>query len=103
MSDKLTALVAGALTNVRNPRTDKDVISAGMVYDLVVDPDGRVSFTFELGNDDPSNLHNRPPAASSLRQNHPNPTSRTWVRFWQSRVARAVSESRPWRRTSRLH
>lgn len=56
MSDKLPTLVAGALTNVRNPRIDRDVISAGMVRDLVVDPDGRVSLTFILGNDDPSSL-----------------------------------------------
>ncbi len=56
MSNKLQALVAGALTNVRSPHTDSDVISAGMVRDLVVEPDGRISFTFTLGRDDPAGL-----------------------------------------------
>ncbi len=56
MSDKLQALVAGALTNVRNPRVDNDVISAGMVQALDIQPDGRVLLTFALGRDDPANL-----------------------------------------------
>jgi ATP-binding protein involved in chromosome partitioning len=56
MSNKLEALVAGALTNVRNPRVDNDVISAGMIQDLTVGDDGRVSFTFLLGRDDPATL-----------------------------------------------
>jgi ATP-binding protein involved in chromosome partitioning len=56
MSDKLSALVAGALTNVRNPRVENDVISAGMVKDLQVEPDGGVTFTFALGRDDPASL-----------------------------------------------
>lgn len=56
MSDKLLALVAGALTNVRNPRVENDVISAGMVKDLKVDSDGRVSFTFALRREDPAGL-----------------------------------------------
>lgn len=56
MSDKLQALVAGALTNVRNPRVDNDVISAGMVQSLDVSADGLVSLTFALGRDDPAAL-----------------------------------------------
>jgi ATP-binding protein involved in chromosome partitioning len=56
MTRKLQALVAGALTNVRNPRVDNDVISAGMVQDLTVGDDGRVSFTFILSSDDPGTL-----------------------------------------------
>jgi len=56
MSNKLPTLVAGALTNVRNPRNDKDIISAGMVKDLEVHPDGRVSLSFVLGQDDPPGL-----------------------------------------------
>jgi ATP-binding protein involved in chromosome partitioning len=56
MSDKLQALVAGALTNVRNPRVDNDVISAGMVQSLDIDPEGHVSMTFALGRDDPAGL-----------------------------------------------
>ena len=56
MSDKLQALVAGALTNVRNPRVDNDVISAGMVQSLDIDSEGHVSMTFALGRDDPAGL-----------------------------------------------
>lgn len=56
MPNTLQARVAGALTNVRNPRVDNDVISAGMILDLDVSDDGTVSFTFVLGRDDPASL-----------------------------------------------
>jgi ATP-binding protein involved in chromosome partitioning len=56
MTRELQARVAGALTNVRNPRVDNDVISAGMVQDLVVHDDGQVAFTFALSRDDPAGL-----------------------------------------------
>jgi ATP-binding protein involved in chromosome partitioning len=56
MTNKLQALVAGALTNVRNQRVDNDVISAGMVQDLVIGDDGHISFTFVLSRDDPADL-----------------------------------------------
>ncbi len=56
MTRNLQALVAGALTNVRNPRVENDVISAGMVQDLTVRDDGRVSFTFLISSDDPAGL-----------------------------------------------
>ena len=56
MSKTLPTLVAGALTNVRNPRLDKDVISAGMIRDLEVSPDGKVSLTLVLNQDDPPGL-----------------------------------------------
>lgn len=56
MPNTLQARVAGALTNVRNPRVDNDVISAGMVQDLAVSADGVVSFAFLLGRDDPAHL-----------------------------------------------
>jgi metal-sulfur cluster biosynthetic enzyme len=56
MTNTLQAGVAGALTNVRNPRAGRDVISAGMVQDLVVGVDGTVSFTFLLTRDDPAAL-----------------------------------------------
>jgi ATP-binding protein involved in chromosome partitioning len=56
MSNTLPTLVAGALTNVRNPRIDKDVISAGMLRDLEVHEDGRVSLTLVLNQDDPPGL-----------------------------------------------
>ena len=56
MTNKLQALVAGALTNVRNTRVDNDVISAGMVQDLVIEDNGHISFTFVLSRDDPADL-----------------------------------------------
>jgi len=56
MANQTQALVAGALTNVRNPRVDNDVISAGMVEDLEVSEDGTVAFTFLLARDDPASL-----------------------------------------------
>src|SRR5689334_15453011 len=56
MPTNLEARVAGALTNIRNPRVDNDVISAGMVRDLNVSPEGVVSLTFVLSADDPATL-----------------------------------------------
>ena len=56
MPNTLEARVAGALTNVRNPRVQNDVISAGMIHDLVVGADGAVSFTFALSREDPAAL-----------------------------------------------
>jgi ATP-binding protein involved in chromosome partitioning len=56
MTKQLEALVAGALTNVRNPRVNNDVISAGMVQELTVEKDGHVSFTFVLSQEDPASL-----------------------------------------------
>ena len=56
MTRHLQARVAGALTNVRNPRVDNDVISSGMIRDLVVGDEGRVSFTFVLSREDPAHL-----------------------------------------------
>jgi ATP-binding protein involved in chromosome partitioning len=57
MSDNpILARVAGALTNIRVPRANTDVISAGLVTDLRVQDDGSVSFTFTLSRDDPASL-----------------------------------------------
>ena len=56
MSNTLPTLVAGALTNVRNPRNDKDVISAGMIRDLEVGADGKVTLTLVLNQNDPPGL-----------------------------------------------
>jgi ATP-binding protein involved in chromosome partitioning len=56
MSNTLQARVAGALTNIRSARAGTDVISAGMVRDLVVGADGAVSFAFALSRDDPASL-----------------------------------------------
>jgi ATP-binding protein involved in chromosome partitioning len=56
MSNTLEARVAGALTNVRSARLGTDVISGGMVRELTVGDDGRVSFTFVLSREDPASL-----------------------------------------------
>jgi ATP-binding protein involved in chromosome partitioning len=56
MSNPLLARVAGALTNIRVPRGNTDVISAGLVTDLQVQDDGSVSFSFALSRDDPASL-----------------------------------------------
>jgi ATP-binding protein involved in chromosome partitioning len=56
MPDALPALVAATLGRIRNPRVDNDVLSAGMVRDLTVTEDGKVSFTFLLSRDDPASL-----------------------------------------------
>jgi ATP-binding protein involved in chromosome partitioning len=51
----LDARVSAALTRLINPRLDNDVLSAGMIRDLVVDQ-GRVAFTFLLSREDPATL-----------------------------------------------
>ncbi|NOT07543.1 MAG: Mrp/NBP35 family ATP-binding protein, partial [Gemmatimonadales bacterium] len=56
MTDSLGAAVGAALTRIRNPRLDNDLLSAGMIRDLEVAPDGKVSFTFLLSRDDPATL-----------------------------------------------
>jgi len=55
-SDTLQARVERALSQLKNPRTGTDVLSAGMVTDLGVAGDGTVTFTFLLGRDDPGSL-----------------------------------------------
>jgi ATP-binding protein involved in chromosome partitioning len=53
----LDAAVAATLSRIRHPRLENDVLSAGMIRDLAVDPSaGRVAFTFLLGRDDPATL-----------------------------------------------
>ena len=56
MPDSLESRVASALAQVTNPRHGNDVLSAGMVRDLVVDPSGAVTLTFLLGRQDPATL-----------------------------------------------
>ena len=56
MADALEARVISALAGIQNPRLENDLISSGMVRDLEIAPDGRVSFTFLLGSDDPATL-----------------------------------------------
>jgi ATP-binding protein involved in chromosome partitioning len=56
MSNDLSARVAAALSRIRNPRLENDLLSAGMVRDLAVTDDGKVSFTFLLSREDPATL-----------------------------------------------
>jgi ATP-binding protein involved in chromosome partitioning len=56
VSESLEARVAAALARIRNPRLDNDLLSAGMIRDLVVQPDGAVGFTFLLSPEDPATL-----------------------------------------------
>src|SRR2546427_6730031 len=55
-SDTVLARVERALSQLKNPRSGSDVLSAGMVKDLAVAGDGAVTFTFLLGRDDPGSL-----------------------------------------------
>lgn len=56
MTDSLSARVSAALARIQNPRLENDLLSAGMVRDLVVSEDGKVSFTFLLSREDPAAL-----------------------------------------------
>jgi len=56
LSDSLQSQVGAALARIRNPRLDNDLLSAGMIRDLVVTPDGKVSFTVLLSREDPATL-----------------------------------------------
>ncbi|HEX6643200.1 MAG TPA: Mrp/NBP35 family ATP-binding protein [Gemmatimonadales bacterium] len=56
MSGALEGRVFEALARIRNERAGNDLVSAGMIRDLAVDPAGRVTFTFLLGSDDPGSL-----------------------------------------------
>lgn len=56
MPESIEARVAAALAAIRNPRVDNDLLSAGMIRDLAVTDDGKVSFTFLLAADDPATL-----------------------------------------------
>jgi ATP-binding protein involved in chromosome partitioning len=54
--EPLEARVAAALARIQNPRLENDILSAGMVRDLTVTDDGKVSFTFLLAPEDPATL-----------------------------------------------
>jgi ATP-binding protein involved in chromosome partitioning len=53
---QIQARVAAALTNVTNPRTGTDIISAGTVSSVAISDEGDVHLTFNLGADDPGTL-----------------------------------------------
>jgi len=48
--------VRAGLAGVANPRTGQDVVSAGHVHDIEISDDGRVTFQFTLGPEDPGTL-----------------------------------------------
>jgi ATP-binding protein involved in chromosome partitioning len=54
-----------ALARIQNPRLETDLLSAGMVRDLTVTPEGRVAFTFLLSREDPATLVREARAAVS--------------------------------------
>ncbi len=54
--EELKARVERALATLRNPRLERDVLSAGMVQDLELDAHGAVSFSFLLSREDPGSL-----------------------------------------------
>src|SRR5438046_572201 len=56
VAPSLEAQVGAALGRIRNPRLDNDLLSAGMIRDLAVTAEGRVSFTFLLSREDPATL-----------------------------------------------
>src|SRR5258705_12415498 len=55
-SDTVLARVERALSQLKNPRSGSDVLSAGMVKDLAMAGGGTVTLTFLLGRDDPRSL-----------------------------------------------
>jgi ATP-binding protein involved in chromosome partitioning len=56
LNQSLEARVVAALAGIQNPRVENDLLSAGMIRDLSVSDDGKVSFTFLLAPDDPAVL-----------------------------------------------
>ena len=56
MPASLEARVVEALAQIRNPRLENDLLSAGMIRDLTVTDAGGVSFTFLLAPEDPATL-----------------------------------------------
>ncbi len=52
----LHAEVLAVLSRIQNPRLENDLLSAGMVRDLVVNDEGKVTFTFLLSREDPATL-----------------------------------------------
>jgi ATP-binding protein involved in chromosome partitioning len=56
LSESLEGRVTAALAQVQNPRLENDLLSAGMIRDLTVTEEGRVTFTFLLAPEDPATL-----------------------------------------------
>ncbi len=56
MAESLEARVTAALAHIQNPRLENDLLSAGMIRDLAVSEEGKVTFTFLLSPEDPATL-----------------------------------------------
>ena len=56
MAESLEARVTEALARIQNPRLENDLLSSGMIRDLSVTDEGKVTFTFLLAPDDPATL-----------------------------------------------
>jgi ATP-binding protein involved in chromosome partitioning len=56
VSPSLEAAVTAALARIRNPRLENDLLSAGVVRDIAVSGEGKVTFTFLLAREDPATL-----------------------------------------------
>jgi len=56
VASNLPAAVNAALSKIRHPRLDNDLLSSGTVRDLSVSDGGEVRFTFLLGREDPATL-----------------------------------------------
>jgi len=56
MAERLEDRVRRALEGVVNERTGRDVVSSGQAQGMEISPDGRVTFQFQLGPEDPGTL-----------------------------------------------
>ena len=56
MAESLEARVTAVLARIHNPRLENDLLSAGMIRDLTVTDEGKVTFTFLLAPEDPATL-----------------------------------------------
>jgi ATP-binding protein involved in chromosome partitioning len=56
VTESLEARVTAALAGIQNPRLENDLFSSGMIRDLNVTDEGKVTFTFLLAPDDPATL-----------------------------------------------
>ncbi|HKH83481.1 MAG TPA: Mrp/NBP35 family ATP-binding protein [Gemmatimonadales bacterium] len=56
MTDSLEGRVTAALAGIQNPRLENDILSAGMIRDLSVSEEGKVTFTLLLAPEDPATL-----------------------------------------------
>jgi ATP-binding protein involved in chromosome partitioning len=56
VAESLEARVTAALARIQNPRLENDLLSSGMIRDLSVTEEGKVTFTFLLAPEDPATL-----------------------------------------------